>query len=78
VHSHENHVATEHSAWLVPVQLAAIERSADPSRGERKRKRENRERERERERVIESEEAGTEKEGKEKLATLAEWLTRTN
>lgn len=36
--SHENHVGTKHSAWLVPVQLVAIERSADSSRTEKEEK----------------------------------------
>lgn len=43
--SHENHVGTkQHSAWLVPVQLVAIERSADSSRGDEKERERGRER----------------------------------
>lgn len=62
--SHENHVGIKHSAWLVPVQLVAIERSADSSRIEKGRAREK---------------GGKEdREKRESLATLAEWPTRTN
>ena len=57
--SHENHVGTKHSAWFVPIQLVAIERSADSSHTEKERERERereREGERERERAIEKKE----------------------